>query len=443
MSRLTLLVVTRDLLARADFSGSGAPKVESVARTEDDSLPALVDRAAALGSGLRGPVVVVTDEVAAQTLSVSGAAVRDLKPEEMTRVLSFEAQTLSGISAADSAFSWRHAHSEGGQQEYWVAQMLRADRDQVDDAVRRRGGRLKAIVPAAGLPAPLFPIAGAAGSWVRHEIWHDAVATVASNGGAPRVRLEPGDPSRWRPDAVNEDVRIELLVGAPVRSAAADAEHARRLADPEILTSWLRSWADVLARRDAPVPAIPGAVRPLPIPMRVAIATGLLVAVIGAAWLHHRALEGRRNDLRKAVAEARQPATQLQKFRANTAAMEKELKELEATVAASTRDMKAIERSRWLPATLLETIANGRPRTLTLDGIHLTQRSTRLSGMCFGTDAPDELARTLEKPLAEDGWRVLPPSRTLLGRDERGEYYSFEIEIRPPSEKAAPAKESP
>ena len=438
----TVLAVTRDLLVRSDIPRRGAPRCASESRTQDDSLAALTERAAQLrGERLRGRVWVLTDEISAATVSVSAGAVKDLKPEEVGKLLSFEAQAQSGLAAADSAFGWKPAGAEGPNREFRVVQMTKVELDRVVDAVARLGGRLAGILHPGGLPAPVFGIAAGAGPWTRHEIWHGAVVTVRGGPAeTPRARFEPGDPSRWRPGANEPGRRTEILMGATLRSAAASDPRAKKLEDPEVLASWAEAWAEVLSKDEVEAPAIRPPARPIPVAARLAIAAGFLLAILSLCLLHHRWLSGARDRLQADYQKANAPLLQLQKIRAETSVMEKQATGLRASVRATGEDLASLDRARRLPGLILRTLATGSPRGLVVDELELAHHASKIRGLCRSAGLPDGLVRKLAEALATTGCRVSPPNRGIEQVEGLDGAYKFEIEIRPPSPVRAGAR---
>jgi len=152
----TILLVARDRIARAEVaSKDAAPVLHDASHDGEAGAAELVEEAARLGGGgLRGPVWVVMEELFCQSVGLATAVVRDLPEEDLGKLLAYEAQSLSGLSAASAETAWRARKGAGRRREFVVAQMARSERDSVDDAVRRLGGRLAGIAHPAEAPAP-------------------------------------------------------------------------------------------------------------------------------------------------------------------------------------------------------------------------------------------------------------------------------------------------
>lgn len=266
-NEITILLVLRGLLARADGSRAELSLWKRTRPSDEKSLSEWVEEAAGLGNRLRGPVWVLTDDAFSQVIQVASGAVKDLGEAELAKALAMEAQILSGIPAKDSVVAWRPLAGGGGHDaEFWVTQMLRSERNQVDEAVRRLGGRLAGIGPAE---------------------------FVLATGRPAPVPLEPAK-------------RIQLD-------------------DDEALRGWLAEWAKVCSQRNAPIPIVPPLERPMPPTSRAAIAASFLAIVAVLCALHSGALRAERTALQEQLARAQEPARRFEETQKRLAAMEKEV----------------------------------------------------------------------------------------------------------------------
>src|SRR5262249_13915667 len=152
----TLLLVTHQNLVRADFSGTSKPELLDswdTARPDLDDLPSFVEAALALGGKPGRKVWVLTTDLWTQTLSMQARATAKLTGEDLSKALSFEVETLSGINAFESIIGQTSLPARKNDElSYWVVQARTADREQIEQIVRMAGSRLAGLCHPGGLP---------------------------------------------------------------------------------------------------------------------------------------------------------------------------------------------------------------------------------------------------------------------------------------------------
>ena len=442
----TILFIGHQTLARADRRGADAAVVTTSARPPGrDDLPGLVEAAARLGGPLAGRVWVLAEDLFAQTVELPTAALTGLSNADISQALAFEVQTLSGTAAAEAVVAWLRAPADGATSDFWIAQIPRGEREQIDVTVARLGGRLAGILYPAGLPAPLLE-APAGKPWRRVEYWHDGVATTTGSPttgdgrAAISTRLVRGDPNRWRIEPTTEDLHDEVLLGTRLRvEPTTITTLITDLRQPADLTRWLSAWAElVTAEAGRSVPVIRRPAKPLPRAVLVAVAAVLLVLVGGAAWFDFRQRRAEQQRVGMEIQQAQAPARRLAEAQRERMSIEEELDKLRAAAAPSSGpDLATLKR---LPAIQLAAIAACRPDHVAVSELTIGLERTAVAGRCLQPAAADRFATALAEELEPQGFAVSAATKLVGAADERGHTVAFSLSLIPPSGlKAAPA----
>jgi hypothetical protein len=236
----TILVLLDTAVLRADVRWRrGRAVVQDVIRRERERREAAdaIDELAT-GAPLRGPVLVLSDEVFLQTIELSPKVIAGLDGRALTSAIAYEARTFSGLDGEAITEWWRR----GDEREFLVAQLAENDVAAITEAVDRAGGTLLGIAHPAAVPVSLREDA----SFVRREEWGSVRALVrGTNGPAERVHV-----SRRRGAADDQTNVTEHLVANAATAALPDAARFE-LGDDAAVTAWLSAWAES-AGRDAP-----------------------------------------------------------------------------------------------------------------------------------------------------------------------------------------------
>lgn len=157
---LTLLFISANKVARADFGRGVLLDLWQTERPDVDDIGILVEVAGKLGPRLRGAVWILWSELFAHALRLDAKAV-GLEGTELQSALAFEAEPISGIGGFESVVAYQQMGADKGEREFWVLQARRSDVELLRDTVSAMGGRLAGITAPAGidvvLPAGLDP----------------------------------------------------------------------------------------------------------------------------------------------------------------------------------------------------------------------------------------------------------------------------------------------
>ncbi len=432
----TILLVLRDFIARADCPRAavrGAARVVRAPRPATDDLAQLAASALALGARPRGPVWLLAEDIFSQCVTMNARALRNLGDADVGQALAYEAQLLSGIEAAESAFAWTPVASDGIESEFWITAMPGVERERVDAAIRNAGGRLAGIAHPVGLPRPLAPGVAADAAWKRIETWHELWAEVESGARGPATaRVRRADPTRRHREARGDVAPTELLVAGPATTAqpAPSDAFVARLEDEVALTTWLESWSPVLEDVKSTVPILSPPARPVSLRARVAGSIALATVVLGACSLHYATLRSKESELTRELARVSEPAERKARDERAVAAIQAEIEQLRADAAERASRARPAGWTARLPAQLMELLASETPNGLTVNEFELGWRSSAIRGLCVEPHLADRLGGALARAVAVDGFAVSPSTKRMLANASSG-LYEFQIDLAP------------
>lgn len=439
----TLVLLTRQTILRADFSGGANPTLLgtwSEPRPGLDDLPSLVEAALVLGPKPGRKVWVLATDLWTQTLAMALRSTAKLSEEDLTRALSFEVETLSGISAFESVVGYTPVPSNKENERcFWVLQVRSGDRDQIDEIVRKAGSKLGGIGHPGGLPVPLTPAEEGDPSWQRVELWPDVI--VCLHGAPPQpvqVHLINADPQQERWHAEEEDWRNRmgsvrrremLLTSGELVTFKDDGQPAlHEEAEPARL-AWLTAWAKELNKGTVAVPLV----RPLPQPMsdglRLAIAGCLAAVLAGLCWGHY--VFAQLFQLAPARAEIRrlqEPIQLMADLDQQASKLDKDLAELRKQTEAlrQTNDTLLAQRQRL--ARLLAALAEHLPDDLLIQKIDGDIGAPCIHGLCLRESQANQFAARLAQALPGD-WQVKETRLKAQEKFTNGAPFAFQVHL--------------
>ncbi|MBE7466236.1 MAG: hypothetical protein HS116_22400 [Planctomycetes bacterium] len=447
MTPCTLILLTVDRIARADFSASAgdAPRVAQALRSAEATPADSVRAALGLGGRPHRDVWVLTEDAWTQSMVLSLNQIAGLGDEQIARALGFEVEPLSGLPAEDTAVGFCPAEQADGMQSYRVTALPRQEVDDLRQAVRERGGRLKGVAHPGGLPRPIGRYE-ARESWRRLELWSKGTLWIKSDDGqhahARVLNATPGQPA-WQRFSAFIDAEAaghsELLSSAPTALGTEIAPHVtwRRftLDDEPSLGAWLRAWAEQVASR---TPGIPLIVPPeLPTSQRTFVAVGAaalaLTVLLCFAW--GKSLTADRDAASAELDRLRKPAAQLDALKRKTDTVKKEHAQLLQANADAERTVTLLGthlgQQRKALALLLRTLAESRPEDVVVERVESkADGQMTISGMALESGLADELATRLSARLQHAGMLVMPARKQALYSLKSGGPWTFEVGVQ-------------
>jgi hypothetical protein len=472
---------------RVDFGpGPQFPAVGQFHKvSQDEEDPAIRAESLLISSPRVGKSVwILWEGASTQMLDMPAGVVEGLDHHELIESLSFEAETLSGVPASDSAMDAVRQDDAGDAlselRRFWVTQVPASERGRLEEALRRVNAKLAGIAHPGGLPRAYWEArAGsetAGGEWRRLEVWNQL--TISLHGKKDGVietrviRSTPGSegwlaelptagPISWMgPTPANrigpDGQRVTLLGGGGIPLQPEKIDLPADAAPVE----WLRAWVTELTARPRRVPCVLSASSESP-NRRFFIAGGLLTSLALAVcaahgtWLtlrtgaeHDKAAKLELEAIQFAkpdtsgqeVAQIIGQIQQLQpKFDANKqqiAQLQGDVNSLQTTLDtlvsqhAQLVQLQTIHRQALpeLVAALVDSSVKDNPADLVVKEIREeSSGNLRLTGLCRISAFADDFATNLESRLSKSGWLLSPATKQL--RDDGA--YNFVIELTP------------
>lgn len=435
-SATTLLVVTRDRVIRASFRSprDAAPTALAVReRPEtDDPIAGVV---AALGNDKRSPgrTFVLTSDIWTRTLDMPAGNVANLSGDELKYALAFEAEPLSGLSAAEAATAAVPLSTTRGMQTVWMTQTAAHTLSEIDEVIRGARGKLAGVLHPAGVP---YSLDGAASAEVsRVEFWPEVTVRLAAAAGKPTTARVDDLKGAGRPAVVDEWSRqterpAEVLV--PEFRPAADPSW-QAWDDEAALGRWLAAWNKALGEKKPEVPLLVPAKRPLTAQQRNAGSLVLAAIALAACFGHYKWVEAERARVAASQAEVEAPGKQLAALQQQLTASRDTTKKLTDELAKRTDEVELAETTlgvhRRRLGELLERLGRGRSQDWVLRKIDGNPREVRLVGLTMHPELISEMAADLARELTDLGWSVEPPEQTAKNVREDGGPWEFSLKL--------------
>ena len=449
---ITLIVVTRDRLIRADFASPRAvePKTLIVReRPHIDDPVALVETAIGFDRAKPGRVFVLSSDLWTHTLTLNSANTHGLTAEELQQMLGFEAEPLSGTSAFEVTSASLALGESAGQKHFWLTQVPLAMRDQVADAVRKMGGSLGGIAHPGGVPLS-FEETAHHGMPGRVEFWPAAaVRVVYADKTITKAHVDDGAiaanwlgaTADWKQKSGASHVAAVVPEGSPAAYGADDDfgnDESRvpflTLEDDATLRRWLAAWHQTLRAKTAAVPLVVPPARRMDQRQRNLVSAVLALALFGACYAHHQWVGANIKSVAEKKAELEKPGTALQAVRTQIATVEKDLKKLEeekTKLAADVRSTEAVfDSHRRRLAELMRRLSDDSSHDWVLQEITATGREIKLIGTTMHPEHISTLTAAITHDFGKLGWGVEPAKQEARNVSNNGGPWTFEIQLR-------------
>lgn len=447
---ITIIVVTRDRLIRADYaSPRAAEPAVLVARERPhiDDTAVLVETALSFDRRKPGRVFVLSSDFWTHTIALASVNTYGLSPEDLQQMLNFEAEPLSGNSAFEVTSSSLPLGEASGQKHFWLTQVGVAVREQLDEAIRKLGGKLAGLAHPGGVPYEYgdSPPLGVPG---RVEFWPGAsVRVVCHDGIVTKAHIDDGAvASNWlaasadwqrasNASHVTAVVPEGLTSAYDVDQADADSHTTfLTLEDDETLRSWLGAWHRALCAKTVAVPLVTPAARRLNQAQRNKISAVLALVLFGACYGHHQWVA---SNIAKVAAEKTvldAPGIELASVKTQIATMEKDLTKLEEDkrrVASDVRNTEAVlDSHRRRLAELMRRLSDDASHDWVLQKITGTGREIKLTGSTMHPEHISTLTAEITNDFGRLGWVVDPAKQEARNLKENGGPWTFEIQLR-------------
>ncbi len=453
MTISTILLITRERVARADFLAGRSPRLLELAHEFTpavDDFPSLVEAALRLSKRRPGRVWVLATEVWTQTLPLTAEGVTGLGAAELARALSFEAEPFSGINGLEAASACVELPGRERQRTFWLAVVPSGQLDQVDYIVRAAGGRLAGVGHPGGLPQRLaLTLTSPRGrgeedaSWSRVELWPGAIVCLrGGSGGVPSLHVVNADPKpgrwqaeveRWRSGVGDAAGQESLLATASIAADELDGSAPIQLEEARGLEAFLSAWAEYLERKTGAVPLVQPPKRPASPAARRAVAAILGLFALAVCVTHYLWTEKINRELAAETVRLKKPIEELNRVKKDLESVEKERSDLQkecdklAADLAQCRQVRSSLRQRV--ATLLNVLASHSSDQMLIRKIAATGAGVVVHGTCLDPQQADALFGGLARALQPLGWQVQLPRKQSQELLVGGGPWQFELHI--------------
>ena len=433
---LSIIVVTDNMSVRADFAGQ--KRIHTYRRESNlppvtGSIASRVESAILLGPKRLGKeVLVLTNHIWTQALTVPRGVSNGLDDDEIQEVLKYEAEAFSGIQAASSQLGFVEMATDSDDRAFWLTQAPNKEASEIGEVVSERSSKLIGICSPQCNPVTI----SGDQQWQRTEFWSDAVSIVNGNRGL-QVGTTNADPKsdRWQTmlatSGLNHEQSTESLVesgvGVPTEYLT---ENVVRLDEINELNSWLVSWA-AQSKNDT-VPRITPKAKPVSQSTKltgaIVLAALFLVGCVG----HYLYVRSSINTMKAEIQKIDAPKAKKQKAEKSLQEANKKSKSLLADFSTAKTDnlqVKRLVESRNHLALVLKAISNFTNNEFMISEINSVNSGLSLSGESIAPDAATRLARLLKIELDSAGWDVQAPTQKGLNKMTNGGPWNFTIEL--------------
>ncbi len=432
----TILLLTRRVIVRADFSWSNALLgIWSQARPNVQDWPMLVEIALGLGAKAGNKVFILSSDFWTQTLTLPNVSTTAMSPGELAAALNFEAESLSGQSAFESMVAVQVLPSDQG---YWIVQARTTDFEQASEIVARAGARLGGIGHPGGLPHALNSAGNSSQQWARMELWPDAVIMLrGDSSGSAAVQVLNSDPQlgRWKAEwsawcqglASTEQ---ETLAGPAMSSPTPTLSQFFALDEEKKLASWLSAWAEFLNGKAVGVPLFRPVRKPLSVGVYWTIAIGLAFLMIVACGALHYWLDGTVQATNSELKHLQDHTKDMTEVKKQVDELKSKQMDLQTQIEKLEKSLRVLGTHRQRLAKLLTTLREIHPPDLYVEKIEVEAGEPRLRGHCLQPELADQFANRLAQALLDQGWEVQSPKKEALKLAANGGPWSFDIHFK-------------
>ncbi len=386
-SRHTLLLISRQVLARIDYVGSKRLRVDHLWVTESNggSMVGDVARAMQLGSRTGRKVTIVSPELWIGTVALPNDVASLVSANELEQALALEAEMESGISAFDAVTRCVKLPSQEIAEPQWlVAQMANSQLSELKRSVQEFRSTLLAVTHPLSAELTTALQSGSTIDDLLNEISYEHFLTDESsfadfaNRWAVHVAAREEDRPLWMQVDRGGLAFSPRAMAASLAIAAAGA-------------CGLAHWASASALRSA-------------------------TDSISRVEKQLSELDEKNESLKAVEATIAQKQSVLTKSRAVRESLERKLQQ--ATQSQS------LQNTRW--ASLLDGLAQSANASCWVRRIESKADCASVYGLALHHAAANQFASDLERTLNEMGWSIAPATATLT---EEG-LVQFEIRLQ-------------
>jgi len=406
----------------------------------DQPKAAGVELAATVGPKLGRRVFVLSSSAWSQTVSLPSESIRGLSQDELAKMLNFEAESLSGLSAFESSLAFHQTSNS----EFLITQIAQAELSTIRDMITSRGSKFQGLASPVGVPSNVQGNA----TWNRVEYWSSCVCHTSSESETPDIINTDPRSDRWRGALTRPDAFAQAsvqLYGPDLAWRASDATATCcDLSDQKEAEQWLTAWATILTGSASVVPVIQPAAAGNSNARRKSSTQLLAAAMVATLCLAHwifvkQTVRNIHQDLEKLKA----PIATRKKYNQQRLAAEKQrdlLRKQLSDVGSRHSQIVGLENHRHRWVTLLRLLSEQHSSQMVITRIEYGPEGLTVMGRSVDAQSAGQLAGALRPSLRRQGWIVEPPSQEGQNALDNGGPWSFRILMRDVSPQDAEAE---
>lgn len=458
----TILLLTSTTLARVDLRGTGDRTqvigVWSRPRQESASIGDLVEAAFRSGGKTHGDIFVLSTSFWTGPVSLAREITAGLSDEDIAQSIALEAESFSGIPAFDSQIAHSSISPDAvGNLRWWVTQLDLGELAQIEDTIKKLGGRLAGV----GHPAvvPMTPPAESTTGWRSVQWWGEQtllargqrtaisdLQILSAGRQSQRARMEldeflaegtgesgfgeadhPGDAQGTRLEWIDETATPDELLTGLAEFSEVDAT---RVNEEDGLKRWAVAWLSSRSGDAVPCPTVTLPKPPMTKEASIAISVAAGLAAICLCFVHYSFVGGQVSNIREDVAamsaavehvdlETKRLAT-LQKKTKETREAVEERRSANAELASRLDRAETLmqrQQDRWVA--LVDALSKSGDPDSWIRELSGEDGAAVVHGFATDNEAVQRFTSRLERHIDGNGWHVQPaqtvtdPSRLI------------------------------
>ncbi|MEM6884944.1 MAG: hypothetical protein AAF571_07915 [Verrucomicrobiota bacterium] len=360
-----------------------------------------------------------------------------------------EAQSISGLSTAESIFASSRLASEQALAKAWTVQV----------SIREVAG-LRAAIQKSCSSCRLVCVGHPAGIRIQTpqaqlENWSDFALYHVPN--VPNIDLKAWSGETAIEDALSDPVVAEgllpsdnpatVIIASDQQFENSNSLNWLDLAEDSSIETWaaaLAEAADPLSGRILGMPVVTVPKAPMNAKTLGLISAGFSLLMLLILGVHFGLNYMQQKHLEEGLATVSAPTQKLNSSVQQINSLKKELKKLDLEIASldQTEEIDVLAHRRRISALLAGVSAGSNTQdAVILEISPEDDLNTALIGMATTFNAPQQLARDIDRQLASSGWRARLFRRTAKLLSDDGGPWTYEIRLSPSSPRQVPERE--
>lgn len=437
----TLLYITEAKTFRIDTDRKGViiSDVETIeVRCESArTLPSCINTIISESSILGKTVWILYSRLNTYHIVLPAVQVAGVDDEILQQALQFEYEALTGNSLSNSSLAYQFLGTADEMSSYWMNTIAKETFIDIVEKLKKPSCRLGGLTHPGGFPGLLSGTEDVI-SWLRIECWSNTVFALAKSPEQGfSLQIFPIDSdSDWHEQIDNWILetgsvdKSEAIMNNQLEYLPSTDENYHLTLDGALIF-WMGQWAQhFTANEAADIPLINTKTK---INMELVYMIGGGVAALILCGTHALWMLYQTNEYTYQLEQLAKTEKDLSSYSKGLATNKEKLTILQQQVATIGGNIKVIPAAlkglQLRPAELLKNLAQASPEDLVIEKIKMDEDRIIISGVTLEASLSNNLAGSIEEPLAKVGWKVHPPTKTEMSIFDNGGPWSFDMVI--------------